>query len=146
MPRTKQGNKPEVKPVNSALFLVAGRWQTLKRTLRQMTFDHLYDLIEDSKKAVDSRTKLAVERLIQAETDWRIEVKSLEDFINLIENEVNGESTKENVRKRLIKFELNIAVNAWEAESFTSLMEVFEYNESKTLKEIFEEIIIELKN
>ena len=111
-----------------------------------MTFDHLYDLIEDSKKAVDSRTKLAVERLIQAETDWRIEVKSLEDFINLIENEVNGESTKENVRKRLIKFELNIAVNAWEAESFTSLMEVFEYNESKTLKEIFEEIIIELKN
>ena len=111
-----------------------------------MTFDDLYDLIEDEERSIDQRTKLALERIIQAETDWRTEVKTLDDFIGIIENEVLGESSKANVSKRLKQFEANIAGNAWEAESFTSLMEVFEYDPSKTLKEIFEEIINGLKN
>ena len=104
-----------------------------------MSFKDLYDIIEDGNKAIDSKTKFAVERIIQAETDWRTEVKTLEGFIEIIENEVKVESSKENVGKRLREFELNIAGNTWEAESFTSLMEVFEYDECKTLKEIFEE-------
>lgn len=111
-----------------------------------MTFDDIYDLIEDDEKGIDQRTKLALERIIQAETDWRTEVKTLDDFICIIENEVLGESSKANVSKRLKQFEANIAANAWEAESFASVMEVFEYDQSKTLKEIYEEIINGLKS
>lgn len=109
-----------------------------------MTFDDLFDLIED--KRINSRTKLTAERIIQAETDWRTEVKTLDDFIGIIENEVNGVSSKANVSKRLRQFEANIAGKAWEAESFTSLIEVFKYDQSKTLKEIFEDIMLDLKN
>tara|TARA_R110002020_G_C16272013_1_gene771177 strand:- start:112 stop:447 length:336 start_codon:yes stop_codon:yes gene_type:complete len=110
-----------------------------------MTFDELFELIDDESRVIDLRVKVAVKRIIQAETDWRTEVKTLEDFIEILENEVNGETSKENVSKRLRTFETNIAGNAWEAESFTSLLEVFEYNQNKSLKEIFEEIKLELK-
>ena len=110
-----------------------------------MTFDDLYDLIQDKEKGIDQRTKLALERIIQAATDWRTEVNTLDDFIGIVENEVLGESSKANVSKRLKQFELNVARNAWEAESFTSVMQVFEYDQGKTLKEIFEEIISGLK-
>lgn len=34
MPRTKQANNPEVKPLNSALFLVAGRYVLLITQLK----------------------------------------------------------------------------------------------------------------
>ena len=110
-----------------------------------MTFEELYDLIEGETGVIDTRIKVAVERILQAETDWRIEVKTLEDFIRILENEVNGETSKENVSKRLSSFQANIAENAWEAESFTSLLEVFEYDKSNSLQEIFEEIKLKLK-
>ena len=110
-----------------------------------MTFDDLHDLIEDFEKEIPSKTKIAVEKIIQAEADWRTEVKTLEDFIHIIENVTNGVSSKENLSNQLRKFEMNAANNAWEAESFTSLMEVFEYDQTKTLKEIFEDVILDLK-
>jgi hypothetical protein len=111
-----------------------------------MTFDDIRNLIDDKRIGIDQRTKLALERIVQAESDWITEVKNLDDFIGIIENEVFGESSKVNVSKRLKQFEADIVGNSWEAESFTSVMEVFEYDQSKTLKEIFEEIINGLKN
>lgn len=105
-----------------------------------MTFDEIYNLIEDDNNNIDQRTKFALERIIQAETDWRTEIKSLKEFIGLIENRVNGESSIVNVSKKNKQFEANIPDNAWEAESFASIMEVFEYDPSKSIREIFEEI------
>jgi hypothetical protein len=126
---------------------IANVGQTLKkRKDDQMTFDDIRNLIDDKRIGIDQRTKLALERIVQAESDWITEVKNLDDFIGIIENEVFGESSKVNVSKRLKQFEADIVGNSWEAESFTSVMEVFEYDQSKTLKEIFEEIINGLKN
>lgn len=110
-----------------------------------MTFDELDDLIENNADT-DSKTRNAVECIIQAEIDWVTGVESLEEFIEIVENEVDGELSLENVANRLKVYQRNVLGNAWEAESFTSLLEVFNYDEQSTLNEILKGIINNTKN
>ena len=109
-----------------------------------LTIDELFDFVDENSQT-ESKMKIACEKILEAANDWRIEIYSLNEFYSIIEKLLGKESTKENISKRLKAYELNAVGNLWELEAFTSLIEVFKYNETMTLKEIFEEISNKLK-
>ena len=106
-----------------------------------MTFDELYDLSTE----IDSRYKSVIEHIIQAEMDWEVEVETIEDFIETLEKEINGKTTRRNISLAVKKYEQNLTVCSWKAEAYSSLTKVFKYDEHKTIKEILEEIIHKTK-
>ncbi|MCP5468842.1 MAG: hypothetical protein H7A32_06195 [Deltaproteobacteria bacterium] len=84
-------------------------------------------------------TKKLIGILLEAINDWPSPIKSLADYekevYELIREDVNRKTLERYISK------IDYSKNAWEAESLSQLLEVFNYfEEEKTLKEIFKKI------
>ncbi len=105
-----------------------------------MTFDKLFDLIEDNRFENDTDKKIA-EKIFEAERDWKMtSQESLNDFMTILEKETEETVTKTNLKKLLKKYNQNLSKYAWEAESICSLLEIFELTEESELRKIFSDI------
>jgi hypothetical protein len=109
-----------------------------------LTFDSLFDLIEKNEIKNELDRKIA-EIILDAETDWIISIYSLNDFLVVLEKEINGETTKKNLEKQLKKYNRNIAKYAWESESISALLEIFDHTEEPDLRTIFFNLTEKLK-
>lgn len=108
-----------------------------------LTFDKLFDLVEENRFKNETDRKIA-EKVLEAENDWgdwKTSVKNLNEFIIALEKEVGGTVTKTSLNKLLKKYNRNIAQNAWEAESVCSLLEIFEFTKEVNLRKIFNELV-----
>jgi len=104
-----------------------------------LTFDKLFDLIEEKKFENENDRKIA-EKILEAERDWRISMESLNDFIIILEKETAGSVTKKSLNKLLKKYNQNVAKYAWEAESVCYLLEIFELTDLEDLRLIFTDL------
>ncbi|CAM1363323.1 conserved protein of unknown function [Tenacibaculum soleae] len=107
-----------------------------------LTFDKLFDLVEDNRFVNETDKKIA-EKVLEAENDWgdwKTSVKNLNEFIIVLEKEVGGIVTKTSLNKLLKKYNQNINQNAWKAESICSLLEIFKLTREVELKKIFLEL------
>jgi hypothetical protein len=100
-----------------------------------MTFDKLFDLIEENQFENETDRKIA-EKILEAERDWKISLDSLNDFIIILEKEVGGNVTKTSLNKLLKKYNRNIAQYAWESESVCYLLDIFELTKETELRKI----------
>jgi hypothetical protein len=109
-----------------------------------MTFDNLFDIVE--KKTFKNRTDLLIaERILEAERDWIKPLYYLNEFILELENEIGGETSKDNLIKLLNRYQKNGFTNsAWNTESVTILLEIFEFTEDSSLKTIFENLLMKI--
>lgn len=104
-----------------------------------LTFDKLFDLIEEKQFTNETDKKIA-EKILEAERDWRISQESLNDFIIILEKETGGSVTKKSLSKLLKKYNQNIAQYAWEAESVCYLLEIFELTDLEDLRLVFTDL------
>ena len=112
-----------------------------------LTFDKLFDLIEENRFVNESDKKIA-EKILEAENDWgdwKTSVKNLNDFIIALEKEVGGTVTKSSLNELLKKYNRNIAQNTWEAESVCSLLEIFDFTQEIELRKVFNELTKKVK-
>ncbi len=65
-----------------------------------LTFDKLFELIEENRFANETDKKIA-EKILNAEKDWWTSIKTLNDFIEILKKEINGQPTKSNLNKLL---------------------------------------------
>ena len=110
-----------------------------------LTFDKLFDLIEENQFENETDKKIA-EKILEAERDWRISLKYLNDFINILEKEIGGTVTKTSLNKLLKKYNLNISQYAWESESVSYLLDIFDLTQKTELRIIFNELTEKLNN
>ena len=105
-----------------------------------MTFDTLFDIVEN--KAVENETDLLIaEKILEAERDWIKPLYDLNEFILVLETEIGGETSKTNLIKLLNRYQKNGFINsAWNTESVTILLEIFEFTEDNCLKTVFENL------
>ena len=105
-----------------------------------MEIDYLFDLIEENK-IEDKFDKLIVEKILEAERDWIHPIDDLSDFISQLEEEIGGDTTKENLDKLLKKYSKNGFKNsAWNSESISYLLEIFNWTGYGSLKFVFENL------
>ena len=109
-----------------------------------LTFDELFDLIEKNEIRSDLDKKIA-EIILNAETDWIITIYSLNDFLVILEKEIDGETTKENLEKLLEIYNKKIEKFAWESESVSALMELFNLTDKSDLRTIFFDLTERIK-
>ena len=109
-----------------------------------LTFDKLFDLIEENQFENETDRKIA-EKILEAERGWRISFESLNDFIIVLEKEVGGIVTETSLNKLLKKYNQNIAQYAWEAESICYLLDIFELTKETELRNIFNNLTEEIK-
>ena len=100
-----------------------------------MTFDKLVELIEENRFRNKNDRKIAI-KIIEAERDWRISFDTLNEFIIELEKEADGIVTKSSLKKLLNKYKENISRNAWEMESVTYLIDIFELTNETELRKI----------
>jgi len=104
-----------------------------------LTFDKLFDLVEENKFENETDKKIA-KKILEAENDWgdwKNSVNNLNEFILVLEKEINGITTQSNLEKLLNRYNRNLSNYAWEAESLCSLLEIFELTKESTLRNIF---------
>ena len=106
----------------------------IKRTL-----DELFELVYNHPET-ESKVQIACENFVAAEIDWRTSSDNLEVFIDKVEKMIGGDSTKNNIIKLINKYEPFALNYAWELEYLTTLLNVFDYDKNKTLREIFNSI------
>ncbi len=103
----------------------------------------ILEKIQESKK-VEIAISQIIDILLAAINDWPIHITYLVEY----ENEVHkllGENITKKVMDEYIS-NIDYSKNAWEGESLSQLIEVFNYyNEGKELKEIFRELHNEIE-
>ncbi len=112
--------------------------------MNNLTFDKLFDLLEENQFENETDKKIA-QKIIEAERDWKTSVNDLNEFINVLEKEVEGTVTNVSLNKLLKKHNRNLSKNAWESESICSLLEIFEFTQEHDLRKIFKEILEKVK-
>tara|TARA_R110002124_G_C8640916_1_gene488268 strand:+ start:225 stop:569 length:345 start_codon:yes stop_codon:yes gene_type:complete len=103
--------------------------------MTNLTFDKLFDLIQENRFENETDKKIA-EKFLEAERDWRISFETLNEFISVLEKAVDGTVTKSSLNKLLKKYKQNILQNAWEMESISYLLDIFELTKEKELRKI----------
>ncbi|WP_430411338.1 hypothetical protein [Kordia sp.] len=78
--------------------------------------------------------KLRKNLIDQAMNDWINYHSSFNDYVKDIEGFIEGESTFENIQKKLNNIDFN--KHAWQAESLTQIIKIF--NADKTLQSLRE--------
>ncbi|WP_299212658.1 hypothetical protein [uncultured Aquimarina sp.] len=104
-----------------------------------LTFDKLFDLVEENRFENKTDKKIA-EKILEAENDWgdwKTSVNNLNEFILVLEKEINGITTQSNLEKLLNRYNQNLSKYAWESESLCSLLEIFELTKESELGTIF---------
>ena len=95
------------------------------------------EMFENDK--FSNEIKNGIEILLSAINDWSAPVENLYDYNLAVQNFIENEVTKRNIEVALGK--IDISRYAWEAESLSSLIEVFNYfKEDITLSEIINEL------
>lgn len=80
-----------------------------------------------------------IEILLAAINDWPQEISDLTEFVNIIENFINGETSRANIENTLSR--IDVKKYAWQAESLSVLVEVFDhFEQNTTLDEIISRI------
>ena len=101
-----------------------------------LTFDQLFDLVEEDSFENETDKKIA-QSILDAERDWRTSIKSLSDFINILEKEINGLVTESNLKILAKKYNGNIGKYSWESESVSYLLDIFKLTQETELKKVF---------
>jgi len=101
-----------------------------------LTFDQLFDLVEEDSFENETDKKIA-QSILDAERDWRTSIKSLSDFISILEKEVNGLVTESNLKILAKKYSGNIGKYSWESESVSYLLDIFKLTQETELKKVF---------
>lgn len=109
-----------------------------------LTFDKLFDLIEENRFENETDKKIA-KKLLEAERDWRISFETLNEFIVVLEKAVGGTVTRSNLNKLQKKYKRNISQNAWEMESISYLLDIFELTKETELRKIIINLTEKLK-
>ena len=109
-----------------------------------LTFDKLFDLIEENRFENETDKKIA-KKLLEAERDWRISFETLNEFISVLEKAVGGTVTRSNLNKLQKKYKRNISQNAWEMESISYLLDIFELTKETELRKIIINLTKKLK-
>lgn len=77
--------------------------------------------------------------IINAINDWPINTSSLKEFVSSVESKTGSPLYKERIEQFLDT--PDFANNAWEAESLTQLLEIYQYyNSSLSITDILEDI------
>lgn len=97
----------------------------------------LEEMVEIDK--ISPKIKNCIEILLSAINDWTTPVNNLCDYDKAVQNFIESVVTKRNIEIALSKIDLSRF--AWEAESLSSLIEVFDYfKEGNTLSQIINEL------
>jgi hypothetical protein len=112
--------------------------------MNNLTFDKLFDLIEENHFKNENDRKIA-EKILEAERDWRISFETLNEFIIVLEKAVDGIVTKSSLNKLLNKYKRNISQNAWEMESISYLLDIFELTKETELRKIINNLTEKVK-
>jgi hypothetical protein len=93
-------------------------------------------LIEDIS---NSKVKIAAKSLVDAINDWpTLNLSEPKDFLLELRIQIGTPLSFERVRNHLKN--LSVSNAAWKIEAMSSLLEVFEYDKTKTLDEILIDI------
>ena len=83
--------------------------------------------------------KIAVKVFLLAINDWSKPIASLDEYEFLVQKFISSNTTKDNILTALES--IDFRKNAWEGESLSQLIEVFDFfEEGLTLKEIIKKI------
>jgi hypothetical protein len=100
-----------------------------------MQFITIEELGQLETLVFDATDKRTIEILLASINDWPKAVNSLEEYAIQVDDFIGGEVTQNNIMKTLKSIDHLKA--AWQAESLTQLIEIFEYyDRGKTLSEI----------
>lgn len=90
-------------------------------------------------KKLSTEINETIEILFSALNDWPININNLYDYELAVQNFIMNTTTKKNIEFTLSM--INISKYAWEAESLSSLLEIYDYFEDGvSLKKIIDEI------
>lgn len=107
-----------------------------------LSIDYI-EKVQDSKK-LSKDYKEVITILLTSINDWPQSIKTLEDFETQISNLVGNRANMINLKGFLSK--IDFAKYAWEAESISQLLDVYNYYGSeKYLKEIIDDLQTKLK-
>lgn len=112
--------------------------------MNDLTFDQLFDFVEESQLATEIDKKIA-EKILEAERDWRTSFDTLDNFISALEKAVGGTITKSSLNKLSRHYKQNISQNAWELESISYLQDIFDLTKEKELRNIVAELTEKIK-
>jgi hypothetical protein len=88
---------------------------------------------------VTEEIKFIVNTFLRAINDWPNQIENLDDYEFEVHDFIKGETQKKNIVKTLNNIDLN--KYAWQAESLTQLLEVYNYfDKDLSLKEIIEKL------
>jgi len=107
-----------------------------------ISFEELYDGVEQD--ASDSKIKIAGQALLTAINNWpALNLSEPKELLLALTNEIGPPLTL----KRIENYSktLNLSNNMWKLEAISSLLEMFEYDSTKTLDEIINDITIHYK-
>ena len=106
----------------------------------EMTFEKLYDLIENN--SIRNKTDLLIiEKILEAEGDWIKPLDNLDEFVIALENEIKGETTKTNLERQIVEYTKDgFITSAWNTESITTLIEIFDLTQDENLKTTFKNL------
>lgn len=108
-----------------------------------ISFEELYDGVEQD--ASDSKIKTAAQALLTAINDWPISnLSEPRELLLTLTNEIGTPLT----HKRIEHYSKTLIINndSWKMEATSSLLELFEYDNTKTLDEIINDITIHYKS
>ena len=107
-----------------------------------ISFEELYDGVEQD--ATDSKIKTAAQSLLTAINDWPIlNLSEPKELLLALTNEIGVPLTHKKVET--YSKTLNINNSTWKMEATSSILEMFEYDNTKTLDEIINDITIHYK-
>ncbi len=112
--------------------------------MNNLTFDKLFDLIEENRFENEADKRIA-EKILEAERDWRISFETVNEFISVLEKAVNGTVTKSSLNKLMKKYKRNILQNAWEMESISYLLDIFGLTKETELRKIINNLTEKVK-
>jgi len=124
--------------------VVNGKQRMKSMKVADLTFDKLFDLIEENRFENETDRKIA-ELLHNAERDWRTSIETLNDFIEILKKEINGQVTKSNLNKLLDRYNRNLSKYAWESESVSYLLDILKLTEKSDLNDVFGELNKKIK-
>lgn len=102
-----------------------------------ISFEELYDGVEQD--ASDSKIKIAAQALLTVINDWPIlNLSEPKELLLALTNEIGAPLTP----KRIEHYSKTLIVNnnGWKMEAISSLLEMFEYDNTKILDEIINDI------
>ncbi|HYF31702.1 MAG TPA: hypothetical protein VD993_11345 [Chitinophagaceae bacterium] len=105
-----------------------------------LTISHL-EKAKDSKE-FPPYIREAITSLLAAINDWPNPIKELNEYEEAVYRFVGKDVTKNKLEGHIANTDLS--KNAWQAESLTQLLDVFDHYEGKSLKEIMRDIQVKV--